>query len=280
MPWKLANRGGRATLVIAEGVFDLHDRSDGRLPAAPMEALERHAELAALTEALAGSAPDGPLVPSELGPPVPAPQKVFGIGLNYRAHAEESGMALPELPLVFTKFPSCLVGPAADVVLSGDRVDWEVELVVAIGRGGRHIAEADAWSHVAGLTVGQDISDRRVQMASKPPQFSMGKSFDTFGPTGPVLVSVDSVADPDDLGLTCDVAGERMQDSRTSDLIFTVPQLVAYLSSVCTLEVGDLIFTGTPSGVGSARGRYLAAGEVVTSTIEGVGTLANRCVAG
>jgi len=156
-----------------------------------------------------------------------------------------------------------------------------VELVVVIGRRGKNITECDALAHVAGYCVGQDISDRRLQFADKPPQFSMGKSLDTFGPLGPALVSLDEVRDPNDLALTCDVGGERMQDARTSDMIFGVPALIAFLSSLCTLEPGDLIFTGTPSGVGSTRTprRYLAAGEEIVSTIEGLGTLRNRCVA-
>jgi 2-keto-4-pentenoate hydratase/2-oxohepta-3-ene-1,7-dioic acid hydratase in catechol pathway len=218
--------------------------------------------------------------PRASGPPVPRPQKVFGIGLNYRSHAAESNMDLPELPLVFTKFPSCICGPVDDVLLSGPRVDWEVEMVVVIGRKGRRIPADQAWSHVAGLTVGQDVSDRQVQFSVKPPQFSMGKSFDTFGPIGPVLASVDSFPDPDAVSLSCDVSGERMQQACTDDLIFGVPQLVEYLSSVCTLEPGDLIFTGTPSGVGAARGRYLVDGDVVSSTMDVVGTMTNRCTPG
>jgi 2-keto-4-pentenoate hydratase/2-oxohepta-3-ene-1,7-dioic acid hydratase in catechol pathway len=191
-------------------------------------------------------------------------------------------MDVPETPVVFTKFPSCLVGPRADVALSSGFVDWEVELVVVIGRRGRRIPERHALDHVAGFCVGQDISDRRVQFAGKRPQFSMGKSFDSFGPIGPALVSLDVFPDPGDLALKCDVAGERMQEARTSDMIFPVPELIAYLSSVCTLEPGDLIFTGTPSGVGSTRNprRYLAVGDEIVSSIEHIGAMVNRCVAG
>jgi 2,4-diketo-3-deoxy-L-fuconate hydrolase len=276
-PWQLADLDGRATLVVADGVYDLERHSGGSLPADVMAALSRFEELGAVAAGLDLAAPDGPLDLTRLGPPVPRPAKVFGIGLNYRSHAIETGMAIPETPLVFTKFPSCLVGPTADVVLSGDKVDWEVELVAVIGRGGRDIAAADAWSHVAGLTVGQDISDRVVQMAVKPPQFSMGKSFDTYGPIGPTVVSVDSFADPDDLAISCTVGGDPVQGSRTGDLIFGIPALVEYLSSICTLEPGDIIFTGTPAGVGMGMGRFLVHGELIESTIEGIGTLANRC---
>ncbi len=277
MPWQLANVRGRAALVLNGGVYDLECHSEGRFSSSPMEAIRHHSGLGALADSLAGTTADGPLVADDLGPVVPAPTKTFGIGLNYRSHAAESNMTLPETPLVFTKFPSCLVGPTADVVLSGDRVDWEAELVVVIGRRARNIAPADAWSAIAGLTCGQDISDRAVQMAVKPPQFSLGKSFDTYGPIGPVLVSTDSFADPADLAISCDVAGERMQEARTSDMIFDIPALVSYLSGICTLEPGDLIFTGTPEGVGMARGRMLRHGDVITTTIEGIGVMTNTC---
>jgi 2-keto-4-pentenoate hydratase/2-oxohepta-3-ene-1,7-dioic acid hydratase in catechol pathway len=159
-------------------------------------------------------------------------------------------------------------------------VDWEVEVVAVVGTEASHVAVADGWNYVAGLMLGQDISDRAVQLSDTPPQFSLGKSFTAFGPTGPVMVSLDAFADVDNVGLWCDVNGERMQDGRTNDLIFPVPQLVAYLSSICTLYPGDLIFTGTPSGVGLARGRFLAVGDELVSGGEGLGELRNRLVEG
>ena len=159
-------------------------------------------------------------------------------------------------------------------------VDWEVEIVAVIGDEAAHVSVGDAWNAVAGLTLGQDISDRAVQLTGVPPQFSLGKSFANYGPIGPALVSTDAFPDPDDIALWCDVAGERMQEARTSQLIFSIPTLVAYLSSICTLYPGDLIFTGTPSGVGMARGRYLAPGETITSDAEVIGELSNTCVAG
>jgi 2-keto-4-pentenoate hydratase/2-oxohepta-3-ene-1,7-dioic acid hydratase in catechol pathway len=210
---------------------------------------------------------------------VPRPQKVFGIGLNYRAHAEETGAEIPPAPVVFTKFPSCLTGPTNDVVLFGPTTDWEAELVVVIGTRARDIAAEKAWGAIAGLTCGQDVSERMMQFASKPPHFDLAKSYDTYGPIGPAVVSLDHFANPADLALTCDVNGERKQSARTSDLIFGIPELVAYLSAVCTLEPGDLIFTGTPSGVGVTTGTFLKPGDLVSTTIEGIGTLANRCVA-
>lgn len=277
--FRLLNIGGRAALQSGDGWHDLATLSGDPALSSPMAAVARFAELHALQAAIGDRPADGSVDGADLRPCVPAPEKVFAIGLNYRSHADESAMELPPAPLTFTKFPSCLAGPHDDIVLSGATVDWEVELVVAIGVGGRHIAEADAWDHVAGLTLGQDVSDRTVQLTGKPPQFSLGKSFDTFGPLGPALVSVDSFPDRDDIALWCDVAGERMQEGRTRDLIFPVANLVSYLSSICTLRPGDLIFTGTPDGVGMARGRFLAAGEVVESGADVIGTLTNRCVA-
>jgi len=220
--------------------------------------------------------------PVELGPCVPRPSKVFGIGLNYREHAVETGLALPERPLIFAKFPSCLTGPAATVELRGDTVDWEVELVVVIGPGGRDIPAESARRHIAGYCVGQDLSDRTVQNAGQRPQFTMGKSFDGYGPIGPALVSAAAIEHPEDLSIWCELNGERVQDARTSDLLFGVAELIERISSVCTLVPGDLIFTGTPSGVGLGRTppRFLAPGDVLVSGIEGIGQITTRFTAG
>jgi 2,4-diketo-3-deoxy-L-fuconate hydrolase len=279
---RLVNVQGRAGIAVGDGVVDIGRRSDGRFPVDPMAALAMWDVLAEWAAGLRRGDAEAALDDAALGPPVPRPAKVFAIGMNYRAHAQEAGLEIPRTPVVFTKFPSCLVGPRADVVLSSAYVDWEVELVVVIGRRGRGIAEGAALAHAAGYCVGQDVSDRRLQFADKPPQFSLGKSLDTFGPIGPAVVSLDEVPDANDLALSCDVAGERMQDARTSDLIFGVPALIAFLAAMCTLEAGDLIFTGTPSGVGSTRTprRYLKPGEEIVSTIESLGTMRNRCVAG
>ncbi len=281
MPVRLVNRAGRAGLLLGEGVADLERASGGALPADPMAALAHWDDVAAFAAHADQGAAEDDLDPRELGPCVPRPAKVFAVALNYRTHAEETGMALPEQPSVFTKFPSCLTGPAAEVRLPSAFVDWEVELVVVVGRGGSRIPEGRALDHVAGFCVGQDFSERRLQMAGDRPQFSLAKSYDTFGPIGPAVVSLDALADPGDLAIRCEVDGEVVQDSRTSDLIFPVPELVSYLSGVCTLEPGDLIFTGTPSGVGVARRppRFLEPGQTVVSTIEGLGTLTNRTVA-
>jgi 2-keto-4-pentenoate hydratase/2-oxohepta-3-ene-1,7-dioic acid hydratase in catechol pathway len=218
-------------------------------------------------------------VESALANPVPRPRQVFAIGLNYRSHAEESGMAVPEVPATFTKFPASLSGPFDDIEIVGDGIDWEVELVAVVGRHADRVAEEDAWSHIAGLTVGQDISDRPLQFAAGA-QFSLGKSRRGYGPMGPWLVTLDEVSDPDDLGLGCSVDGETVQDARTSDLIFSVPRLVAELSAVLPLLPGDVIFTGTPAGVGITRTppRSLQSGQVLETWIEGIGTIRNTCV--
>jgi len=278
---RLVNAGGRAGVCVRDRVVDVERSSAGRFGADSMQALARWDELRSWAEGLRADSGGAPLDETALGPCVPRPQKVFGIGLNYRRHAAEAGLELPKQPLVFTKFPSCLVGPRADVALTSERVDYEVELVAVIGRGGRRIAESRAPEHVAGYCVGQDISDRALQFADKPPQFSLGKSADSFGPIGPAVVSLDAFVDPDDLPLWCEVSGERLQEDRTSQLIFPVAELVSYLSRFCTLAPGDLIFTGTPAGVGSTRDprRYLAPGDVIESGIEGVGRLRNRCIA-
>ena len=278
--FRLITINGRAALDHDGSWHDLAQLSGDEALADPLAAVTRHRELHALYERAASATGGGVVANTVLGPPVPRPRQSFGIGLNYRDHAGESGAPLPPAPLTFTKFPSCIAGPTADVPLSGPMVDWEVEIVAVMGDEASHVPIADAWNAVAGLTLGQDISDRAVQMTGVPPQFSLGKSFGNYGPIGPALVSTDAFPDPDDIALWCDVAGERMQEARTSQLIFTIPTLVAYLSSICTLYPGDLIFTGTPSGVGMARGRYLAPGEIIASGAEVIGELSNTCIPG
>jgi 2-keto-4-pentenoate hydratase/2-oxohepta-3-ene-1,7-dioic acid hydratase in catechol pathway len=205
---------------------------------------------------------------------------VFAIGLNYRDHAAESGFALPDSPTVFTKFVSSFTGPDGDIVLAGPTVDWEIELVALIGKAARNVPAEHGWAHVAGLTIGQDISERTVQSAGPAPQFSLGKSFPGFSPTGPWLVTPGEFTHRDDIALGCSVNGESVQKGRTSDLVFSVPQLVARLSAVLPLEPGDVIFTGTPAGVGAARTpqRFLTAGDELVSTIEGIGQMRHRFV--
>jgi len=278
MGFRLANVAGRAVLVAGDHYTDLATHSSGALGPDPMEALTRPDLLAEFSAGLDDSSVTGLLADVVLGPPVPRPQKSFGIGLNYQSHADEGGVAPPDSPLVFTKFPSCIVGPTAAVELRSDGCDYEGELVVVIGRGGKDIARDDAWNHVVGVTIGQDISDRPAQFAAKPPHFDLGKSFDTFGPIGPVLVSTDELVDHDDLHIVTKVNGEVRQNDTTANLIFDVPTLISYLSHITTLVTGDIIFTGTPEGVGMAQGKMLADGDVITTTIDGIGTMTNRCV--
>ena len=277
MTYSIANIDGRAALVAGDHCYDLESVSGGELGPDPMDALVAPDRLATLTATLDSHEPVSSLEGARLGPPVPRPRNVFAIGLNYQAHADEGAMEVPDNPLVFTKFPSCLVGPTAEVEMRSDAVDYEGELVVVVGRGGKDIEPTEAWEHVVGLTIGQDISDRAVQFAAQPPHFDLGKSFDTFGPIGPVMVSPASV-DRDRLRIVTEVNGDVRQDGTTDQMIFDVATLVSYLSRVTTLTTGDLIFTGTPDGIGAAQGRFLADGDVLTTRIEGIGTLTNRCV--
>lgn len=278
--FRLVSTADRAALDVEGQAFDLAQLSGDDRLGDPMVAIGRFEELDQWTGAAGGASPLGKTTELMLDPPVPRPKQVFAIGLNYADHADESGMERPPAPLTFTKFPSSIAGPCADVPLSGTMVDWEVEVVVVIGKRADHVPVEGAWSVIAGLTLGQDISDRQVQLTGSPPQFSLGKSFPNYSPIGPAVVSIDHLSHPDDLELTCDVSGERMQAGRSSQMLFSVPQLVAYLSSVCTLEPGDLIFTGTPSGVGMSRNRFLVEGDVIVSEVPEIGRLENRCVAG
>ena len=274
---KLANLSGRAVLVVDGGVVDVAEASDGGFGPDPMDCYERWDEFTAW--ASTPSTVTGPLDESALGNPIPRPRQIFAVGLNYGAHAAETGMKAPERPAVFTKFVSSLTGPFDDVRLVGETTDWEVELVVVVGRPCDHVASADAWAHVAGLTVGQDLSDRTLQFAAGN-QFSLGKSRTGYGPLGPWVVSVDEFDDPDDLALTCTVGDVVRQDARSSDLIYDVPALIEELSAITTLLPGDIVFTGTPSGVGVAMTppQYLRPGDVVESWIEGIGTIRNTMV--
>jgi len=276
---RVANNDGRAVLVYDDGVVDIARASGGSLPDDPQAVFDHWDELRRLADRVTTA--DAPLDVVRLQAPAPRPRQVFAIGLNYAAHAAEAGLELPTFPPTFTKFPTCLTGPAATVELPSEFVDWEVELVVAIARLAYEVAEGDGWSYVAGLTVGQDLSERIVQTRPPAPQFSMGKSFPGFGPTGPWLITPDELDNPDDLALGCTVNGEEVQKSRTADLIFGVDALIHRLSSITPLLPGDLIFTGTPSGVGGTRTppRFLAPGDQLVSTIEGVGSIHTHLIA-
>jgi acylpyruvate hydrolase len=212
-------------------------------------------------------------------PPIPDPGKVVCLGRNYQAHADEQGVAAPEAPLLFPKLTTALIGHGAAIVLPDpeieDRVDYEAELAVVIGRRACRVSEAEAMACVAGYTILNDVTGRRTQRAEK--QWLRAKGFDSFGPSGPWIVTADGIADPHALAIECRVNGELRQSSHTGLMIFRVPFLVAYLSRTMTLEPGDIISTGTPGGVGEHREPpvFLKAGDVVTCTIAGIGTLEN-----
>jgi 2,4-diketo-3-deoxy-L-fuconate hydrolase len=278
---RIANVAGRATLLDGAGIgVDVEKASDGKFASDPQRLFDQWDALRIWADGFRGSG-DFAVDVSELGAPTPAPRQVFAIGLNYSDHAEESKLGLPDTPPVFTKFQTSIAAPNATVTLPSSSVDWEVELVIAIGYGGVAIAESDAWSHVAGVMVGQDLSERTVQLAGPAPQFSLGKSYPGFAPLGPALVTADEVDDPDDLELGCALDGEVLQHGRTSDMIFSVPELIGRLSAVCPLLPGDIIFTGTPSGVGAVRTppRFLPPGSTLCSYVSGVGELRNQFVA-
>lgn len=283
---KLANVAGRACLVTPAGGVDLFATSDGRFPASVDDAIGSVQQIAEWfaaakleldptlsTEALLADM-------SRLGPPISRPPQVFAIGLNYADHAEETGLELPSQPMVFTKFASSLAGPGAEVPVLADTIDWEVELVAVVGAGGRDIAADNAWSHIAGFCIGQDISERRLQMASAPAQFSLAKSLRNYSPIGPWITTLDELDNPADLAISCRHGDEVLQSSRTTSLIFDVPNLVEYLSAHVELLTGDLIFTGTPDGVGVGRRPrvFIQPGWEIRSEVEGLGHLHNRFV--
>jgi 2,4-diketo-3-deoxy-L-fuconate hydrolase len=271
---RIANLAGRLVMVNQEQALDVERASAGRFGSDPQSVYDRWDDFVAWARTAEWSSA-GPYDDAALGAPVPRPGQVFAIGLNYAEHARESGLAAPTEPAVFTKFVSSITGPYAEVALPTDTVDWEVELVAVIGRRAYQVEQRDAWDHVAGLTVGQDLSERRRQLVPPAPQFSLGKSFPGFAPTGPVVVTPDELGQLDDLEIGCSIDGELVQKARTSDLIFSIPQLIERLSAVLPLAPGDLIFTGTPSGVGHAQipPRYLAEGNELVSWIEGVGEI-------
>jgi 2-keto-4-pentenoate hydratase/2-oxohepta-3-ene-1,7-dioic acid hydratase in catechol pathway len=216
-------------------------------------------------------------------PPALPSSKLICIGKNYADHAKEMGGEAPELPIVFSKFASCLIGHRQPIILPeiSSQVDWEAELVVAIGRRGRNIPESTALDWVAGYCCGNDVSARDWQKGRPGGQWLLGKTFDTFGPLGPFLVSRNEVPDPHQLQIELRLNGEPMQRASTSQLIYRIEYLIAHLSRFVTLEPGVLIFTGTPAGVGAGRTppRYLQAGEEIEIEITGLGKLKNRVVA-
>jgi 2-keto-4-pentenoate hydratase/2-oxohepta-3-ene-1,7-dioic acid hydratase in catechol pathway len=278
---RLANLSGRATIVVDGRAIDVATASAGALSSDPMvlSDLANHDALRNLAaSAVAADWPE--LDEAQLGAPVPRPPKGYGVGLNYKQHAIESGRDMPTEPHLFAKTENCVCGPFDEIVIPQGltEIDYETELVIVFGRTCKQATRENAWSFLAGVTCGQDISDRGEQFRPPLKQFTIAKSYDTFGPTGPYLVTADELADPDALELKGTVSGEVMQEANTNDLIFDVPALVVWLSRYITFQPGDVVWTGTPGGVGEARGRFLRAGDVVETEIAGIGRMRNPVV--
>ena len=277
---RLLNLNGRTAIERDGRAIDIARASAGAFPSDP-DLIYADWDGLRAWEADYVSTDGEPVDPGQLGSPVTAPRQIFAVGLNYRSHAVETGMDLPNTPMIFTKFASAITGPNATVTMPSDAVDWEAELVAVIGRRAENVAAEDAWGFVAGLTAGQDLSERNLQVSPPAPQqFSLAKSFPGFAPLGPALVTPDEFAHPDDLEIGCRVGDDVVQQSRTGDLIFNVPALVEYLSSILPLLPGDVIFTGTPSGIGYARDpqRFLTHGDALTTWIEGIGSMTQHFV--
>jgi len=283
---RIANLAGRAVLIEASNALDIADASGGKFGPAPLDIYEKWDDFSAWA---ADADFSNAIAFDEAGllAPVPNPSQIFAIGLNYRDHADEAKLAHPDDIVVFTKFASSLAGPNVTVELPSDKVDWETELVVVISRTTYKVDESGARAAIAGYAIGQDYSERAVQSRGPAPQFSLGKSFPNFAPFGPAVVTLDELDHPDALaigavleGPTGDAHGGSwtVQDGTTADLIFPVARIIADLSQVLTLRPGDIIFTGTPAGVGMARGVFLQSGDVLTSTIEGLGSIRNNFV--
>lgn len=276
--------GPRPGVRVGESYVDLI-ATDPNLPLSVREILEGGTSALEAVAAAAKSpvAVKVPAANAKLLAPVPDPSKILCIGLNYRDHAIEGGKAIPTEPVVFGKFANALSAPGSPIVLPrvSQKVDYEAELVIVIGKRGRHIAEATAFDYVAGYTCGHDVSARDWQFRGEEKQWIIGKTFDTFAPVGPELVTKDEVPNPHNLTIQLRLNGQTMQNSSTKEFIFGVPQLLAFLSQVVTLEPGDLIFTGTPPGVGGARKPpvWLKPGDIAEVEIEGIGLLRNPCVA-
>lgn len=277
--------GARAAALVNNVYVDLH-ATDPSLPASLRGLLEAGpSALSAAGKAAAhASAVRYETEKVKLLPPIPDPKKIVCIGLNYRDHAAESGTPIPKDPVLFSKYATALIGHGESIVLPpvSNEVDYEAELVFVIGKRGRNVPRDQAMAHVAGYTVGHDVSARDWQLKKDGKQWMVGKTFDTFAPTGPALVTTDELPDPHALPIRLRLNGQVMQESNTKQMIFSVSDLIAYLSLVFTLEPGDLVFTGTPPGVGMARKPpvFLKPGDVAEVEIEGIGMLRNPVIQG
>jgi 2-keto-4-pentenoate hydratase/2-oxohepta-3-ene-1,7-dioic acid hydratase in catechol pathway len=277
--------GPRAAALRDADYVDLH-ATDPALPASVRGLLEGGPEMLAAASRAAGrrDAVTHPAAQARLLAPVPDPHKIVCLGLNYRDHAAESGAPIPKDPILFSKYATALIGPEQPIILPAvsREVDYEAELVIVVGKRGRNFRAEDAAAYAAGYMVGHDVSARDWQLKKDGKQWMVGKTFDTFAPTGPFVVTADEVPDPHALPIRLRLNGVTMQDSNTSQMIFGVGATLAYLSQVFTLEPGDLVFTGTPPGVGMARKPpvFLKGGDVVEVEIGGLGVLRNPVVQG
>jgi 2-keto-4-pentenoate hydratase/2-oxohepta-3-ene-1,7-dioic acid hydratase in catechol pathway len=279
----ISTANGDRVAAVRDGKFIDLLAVDVGLPGSVHELLKQDGGLARAQEAAEKGLAAGHFVAGRLLAPVQSSGKVICIGLNYRDHARESGMEPPPEPVVFNKFPQSVVGPEEPIRLPAvcREVDYEAELVVVIGKRGKHIPRGEAEKHVAGYTNGNDVSSRDWQIHKPGKQWLLGKTPDTFAPTGPWLVTTDEIADSKNLAIALRLNGQTMQNSNTRELIFGVDELIAYVSQLVMLEPGDLIFTGTPPGVGMARKPpvFLKAGDVCEVEIAGLGVLRNPVIA-
>jgi len=280
---RIANLNHRSSIITTEGIVDVQTASNGAFSSS-IDKLINNIE--PLIKWFNDTAPAPTTIATleeimsrnDIGPVIENPSQIFAIGLNYRQHAEEMNLVLPTRPMVFTKFPSSITGANSSFKIPSETTDWEAELVIVFGKRVRNISVEDALSCVAGYCTGNDLSDRELQMAGSPAQFSLGKSHENFSPIGPWLTTTDDIEDPNDLRISCSVNGTKYQNSNTSDMVFTVPELISYVSSVCEIRPGDLMFTGSPHGVGQGQTPkiFLKPGDVVETTIDGLGTLRNK----
>jgi 2,4-didehydro-3-deoxy-L-rhamnonate hydrolase len=282
---RIANLAGRATIVTDDGLIDIAAASNGAFSASVDKCVGQLDKLRTWFQS-AQPAITSDTKPAELygdprlGPVVTTPQQIFAVGLNYRHHAAEMNMTLPSEPMVFTKFASSLCGPNEELPVRGETTDFEAELVIVIGTRARDVGEEHALDVVAGYCVGQDFSERTLQRRGATPQYSLAKSYRNFTPVGPWLTTSDEVGDPNALDISCSVNDVQYQDSTTGDMIFRVAEIVSYLSTIVELRPGDLIFTGSPHGVGQGQTPplFLKPGDRIVTTIERLGRIENVAV--
>lgn len=280
---KIARIDNRAHLIhdTAEALLaiDIGSASEGQLPTSTKALLARIGDLKKLSRRIDWAVEAVEVQSESLQTPIPDPSQILAVGMNYQDHADEVDIATPDSPAIFTKFQSSLTGADSDVALPSASVDWEAELVAVIGEGGRQISQDRAWNHIAGYAVGQDLSCRELQFAAtSAPQFSLGKSYEGFAPIGPWITTAEEVEDPTNLEINCRRGDEILQQGTTAKLVFDIPTLIEHFSSVIELRPGDLIFTGTPHGVGFGRDPqvFLRSGDTLTSSISGLGSIVQR----